>query len=398
MFMNAGIRPFWAKALNTLAIIFLVFFLLVQTGLFFPKILFIGEFGTLMETFLSLDLLLISLAITLISFWNFHRNSRPFKLVILCLNAVVTIAFLIPVIILVEFAHKYNTDISWSGWMKVQFEMGKPDLSKTAKYGQAEGKDLLMDFSFPITPKPAGKLRPLIFIHGGGFVAGARNQEPGWVKFYNKQGFVVFDVDYRLATKNHPSWNKAAPDIVTAIQYIGDHANDYNVDMKKLVIAGSSAGAALALQVGYGLANSAVSTNKDGLVYRPKLVLALYPAGDITALWNVNSSFFSMTSRALCQTYTGGTPLTTPQAYRATSIPPNLTNKGGPPTLIVSGREDHLIPYNLQKSVSDDLSKYGIVNQLVAIPFNDHFFTVGTGSIGNQIALKIVADFLKRYQ
>jgi len=59
-------------------------------------------------------------------------------------------------------------------------------------------------------------------------------------------------VQYRLATKEYQTWDKAATDINSAIVWLTENQNTYKLDMSELVLAGSSAGGSLALQAAYG--------------------------------------------------------------------------------------------------------------------------------------------------
>ncbi len=102
-----------------------------------------------------------------------------------------------------------------------------------------------------LQPAPAAlEKRPgVIVIHGGGWVGGAKE---GMVRAhclpYLKQGFVVCNVEYRLA--------KAAPapaavvDVLQAARWFRQNAGRYKVDPKRIVVTGASAGGHLALMVG----------------------------------------------------------------------------------------------------------------------------------------------------
>jgi len=158
-----------------------------------------------------------------------------------------------------------------------------------------------MDISKPNNFNSQEALTPVVLIHGGGFTGGTRNEEPAWTQFYNDRGYVVFDVDYRLATATYHTWDKAAPDIATAIVWIGNHAADYHVDMSKLIIAGASAGGGLALRVAYGIQDGTLKAYEPGLLAQAKAVVAIFPAQDMTAIWNSTTSFLVLTITKLAR-------------------------------------------------------------------------------------------------
>ncbi len=219
--------------------------------------------------------------------------------------------------------------------------------------------------------------------------------EPAWTRFFNQRGYVVFDVDYRLATVSYFTWDKAAPDIATAIVWIGKHAAQYNVDMSRLILAGSSAGGGLALQTAYGINDGTVKSYEVGAVYPAKAVVALYPCQDLTGLWKKNPRLFGVGLRALSEAFIGGTPEQYPDRYALVDAGTHVSSSS-PPTLMIVGKNDHLLPFSDQKALAEKLSAAGVMNEFVALPFNDHFFTIAVGSLGSQISFKVANDFLMK--
>lgn len=109
----------------------------------------------------------------------------------------------------------------------------------------------------------------VIFVFGGGFIGGSRN-EPFYFPYYSKlleNNINVVAIDYRLGLKGvkglgvfnyKPLENAiamAAEDLLTATKYIMEHEKELQIDSKKLIIAGSSAGAITVLQADYELGN-----------------------------------------------------------------------------------------------------------------------------------------------
>lgn len=84
----------------------------------------------------------------------------------------------------------------------------------------------------------------LMLVHGGGFVGGSMNSPnlKGWEKFAKQTGITVFNMDYRLATKDKPSFPGILYDIYMAVEYA---RKEYNPS--SITILGTSAGATIAL-------------------------------------------------------------------------------------------------------------------------------------------------------
>jgi acetyl esterase/lipase len=85
----------------------------------------------------------------------------------------------------------------------------------------------------------------VIFLHGGGWVAGGLDTHDGMCRrLANSSGQRVIAVDYRLAPE-HP-FPAGLQDAVAAIQWVADNSEVLDVDPSRLVVGGDSAGGNLA--------------------------------------------------------------------------------------------------------------------------------------------------------
>lgn len=120
---------------------------------------------------------------------------------------------------------------------------------------------LLLDIYKPTANET---IKPLIlFIHGGSFLFGDKNQVSELCKFYNQKGFIAVSINYRLGWNfgtfncdgDMPSLKKAAyrgiQDTHSALRFLVANAKIYGIDTSKIFIGGVSAGGVLALQTGY---------------------------------------------------------------------------------------------------------------------------------------------------
>ncbi|MBF5043381.1 alpha/beta hydrolase [Aggregicoccus sp. 17bor-14] len=95
-------------------------------------------------------------------------------------------------------------------------------------------------------PRGPGGPRPVVlYIHGGAFRA--LSKETHWVfgVVFARQGFVALNLNYRLAPA-HP-FPAALEDVAAAYCWAVQHAAHYGGDPARVVVAGESAGANLAL-------------------------------------------------------------------------------------------------------------------------------------------------------
>jgi len=390
-------RIWMRRILTGILLFFAVLLFLLLVGVFFPAIPYVGESGTIFESFFSLYLVIVSVIVGLLAYAVLRLGGKYAALVGLSFSLITTIGFCIPLEALIQTAEVYHTNLSWSQQLTGGFSIGTPDVSKSVQFATTpDGKTLFMDISKPPDFTSQQALTPVVLIHGGGFVASTRNEEPAWTQFYTDRGYVVFDVDYRLATTTYHTWDKAAPDVVTAIVWIGNHAATYHVDMSKLIIAGASAGGSLALQVAYGIQDGTLKAYEPGVLAQAKAVVAIFPAEDITTVWNSNGTFFGLSDRSVGTAYIGGSPQAYPQAYATVNVFNHIT-RNSPPTFIAAGEHDHVIPYQGHVQFAAALTKLGVPHELISIPFNDHFFVIRPGSISGQIAFQGVGHFLDTY-
>jgi acetyl esterase/lipase len=116
-----------------------------------------------------------------------------------------------------------------------------------AQYGLSYSpgdRDALLDVFVP--EGASGLLPAIVWVHGGGFVAGSRSDLSGYLKILAARGFVTIAVDYTLA----PNGQFPTPVVQTnnALEYVIAHADEFGVDPRRIFLAGDSAGAQIAAQ------------------------------------------------------------------------------------------------------------------------------------------------------
>ena len=154
-------------------------------------------------------------------------------------------------------------------------------IERDVKYGPADRH--LLDVFRPETDSAA---RPvLIYIHGGGFMAGNK-RAPGSPFYDNvmlwavKNGFVGINATYRLAPQ-YP-WPAAAEDLGAIVQWVSDKIGERGGDPARIYLMGQSAGA---VHVASYVSHPQFQKIKGGGLKGAIMVSGLYdltasPAGD----------------------------------------------------------------------------------------------------------------------
>lgn len=212
------------------------------------------------------------------------------------------------------------------------------------RYGS--GEDERLDIYLP----PGGRVeagRPtIVWIHGGAFVAGDREDVAPYLKILAGRGFATVAVGYtRAPTARYPAPVLQAN---AALAFLQREGQRLGVDPTRIVLAGDSAGAHIAAQLAAGL------TGKD---YAELLGLkpAMAPANlrgtalfcgafDLTAI-DLSGPFGSFLRSVLFAYFGVANPLDSERITEA-SVPRYVT-EAFPPSFISVGNGDPLAPQSV---------------------------------------------------
>jgi acetyl esterase len=127
----------------------------------------------------------------------------------------------------------------------------KPDrygVHRTSNVAYREGGDEahLLDVYRPIASSET--LRPaVLYIHGGSFRILSKDTHFMIALEFARAGYVVFNINYRLAPDHR--FPAAVEDVADAYRWVVNEARRWGADPERLIVAGESAGANLALGI-----------------------------------------------------------------------------------------------------------------------------------------------------
>jgi acetyl esterase/lipase len=220
----------------------------------------------------------------------------------------------------------------------------------------------------------------IVVVHGGGWRGGDKGENVAWSQWLaTEHGYVVLDIQYRLAPA--ANWRQQVADVQSAVTWLRSRARELNVDPASVALLGRSAGGHLALLAAYGWDDVASPP--------PAGVVALYAPSDLARLYTESTDDL----RHALVDVLGCPPSESPERYREAS-PINLAGPDVPPTLLVHGSWDELVPVEHSERLATALGQAGARVELIRLPMARHAFDVVPESPASQLARGAIATFL----
>jgi acetyl esterase/lipase len=363
-------------------------------GAVIPETPILGTIGTIFEGLFTLHIEIMACVGLCTALLAKRLGAKHFITGITALSALAVLGGLVPLWSLVAASHREGASISWIDHLRTTAEGPTPKPNQTITAAIFGGRPLRVDIYLPDAATGRSKSTPVFMMHGGGFIYGNRSDGRDWDRWLSKRGYTVFDVDYRLAPPL--TWNIAGEDVACAMVWAQNNAKMLNIAPNHALLVGQSAGASLALQVSYGLGDGSVKSSCGGSAPQPIATFALYPADDMVLAWNSNLTLGPLNLQDSLKAYIGGSPQQFPDRYRAVS-PIDHVRSGLPATFIAYGQHDHLVPIAGHPLIAAQLTRLGVANTLLAIPYSDHGFDLAWGSLGAQITRHVLSGFLLRH-
>ena len=242
-------------------------------------------------------------------------------------------------------------------------------------YARPNGVALRLAVHLPNTDGP----HPVImYIHEGEWKSGTRelSEDHAARQLVKKEGWAVISVEYRLS--NEGIWPAQLEDLETALYWINNNSDTYNLDINTTVVWGSGAGGHLAAMLAVN-SNHSISAAIDW--FGPTDLVEMVEISNATG-----SDYSSISDLIGCDPMNGSE--CTNQTMSASPV--HLTTGSTVPMLIMHGTDDEDVPHNQSLSMSQSLST---PRWMVTIEGGGH------GAMSHpwkeNMVVQIVADFLE---
>jgi acetyl esterase/lipase len=208
----------------------------------------------------------------------------------------------------------------------------------------------------------------ILWIHGGAWMMSDKQWNN--VKYLVQQGYAIASIDYRLSTE--AGFPAQIQDCNAALNFILAHAAEFNIDSRRFVVGGASAGAHLALLL--GLARSEDDFGAASSV-RPLAILDFFGPADLAAIVNqlkANRSEKGLaTMREASNKLLGAAIEQVPDKAMIAS-PVTYVRADSPPVLILHGGKDDLVPIAQSLHLHEVLKRTGAQSEFISLDMAGH--------------------------
>ena len=211
----------------------------------------------------------------------------------------------------------------------------------------------------------------VVFIHGGGWRSGDKDQSIWQCFRYASDGFVGITISYRLI--DEAPLPQCIEDVKTAIRYIKSLATDYPIDTDNIGVWGYSAGAHLALMAG-------LDTNTDS--FNSGLYKEFNGAVKCIAAIAAPTDFSNKRNGSQILSKDQGSDV----AFKSKISPLTYINPNQVPVLMIHGTNDRIVPPYHYERFADAGEQSGLDNfELIEALNCDHLFYFKHKEYGNKV-------------
>ena len=262
-------------------------------------------------------------------------------------------------------------------------------------YLVADGYESKLDLILPRQGEIPSPTPTLVYIHGGGWVGGTKESSILRLLPYLEMGWAVVNVEYRLARVALAPG--AVEDCRCALRWIRNNAEQYALDVDRIVVTGNSAGGHLSLTTGMLTAADGFDgrcPQRDPGHFADAMVEELPVAAIVNwyGITDVGDLVVGNNAKTYAVAWLGSLPNRDELGEQLSPL--NMVRKGLPPILTIHGDADPIVPYDHAIELHAKLDEAGVPNRLLTIPGGGHG---GFSPEETRGAYEVIRNFLGRW-
>jgi acetyl esterase/lipase len=250
-------------------------------------------------------------------------------------------------------------------------------------YGRKYGTALTMDV---FRPKEGANGAAVVLVVSGGFRSSHDGILPAFIRPLLGRGYSVFAVVH--GSQPRYTVPEIVQDMNRAVRFIRNHAKDYAIDPDRLGVTGASAGGHLSLMLGTagatGDPNAADPVDRESS--RVRAVACFFPPTDLLNWGAPGRELIHAKDHAkpfrpafdfqeLDKETNVWVPITDPDRLRKITreiSPIYHVSADDPPTLIIHGDADRLVPLQQSQVILEKFKEAGVKAKLIVKPGSGH--------------------------
>lgn len=248
---------------------------------------------------------------------------------------------------------------------RLAFVAEQPCVIEEVQYGLVGDFPLLATLYKPKN-SPAKPAPAVVYIHGGGFTGGERDQFEANAAYFTNHGYVGLCISYRLAPKD--KFPAQVQDAKCAVRYLRANAVKLNIDPERIAVCGASAGGCISALAAYAQDVKEFKDLGGNIGFSENVQAAIFQCG-IYDFMPRTMPFAILDS--VKKSYLGGKYEDVPQTFKKAS-PIEYVGKSSPPTLIFHGDADETVNVKHAYLLRDRLKANGIYFEIYIAEGGSH--------------------------
>ena len=251
-------------------------------------------------------------------------------------------------------------------------------------------------FDLYIPTKVSTDANLILYIHGGSFNSGSKEDGDLWCKYFTSKGYVTATLDYTLQKKGvDANLNKLDLQIKNCVAAIKEECLNMGITLNGMATCGVSAGGTLAM-------NYAYKHDKDSAI-PVKFVFQLAGPSDFTpSEWGLLKKVNKIESDSEFIKWMTGKDFSAEEIAEGKHFtalheisPASLVNADSVPSLVGYGLKDHCVPHSSRTLLLAAYKSAGIKYDYVEFPHSNHGMYADLDKL--QLFLDTAIDYCKLY-